>query len=752
MKKMNRLFALILSVILIMQFLPSFTVYAIGTTYYISYSTGNDNNNGTSTSTPWKTLAKINSHGSFSAGDQILLKCGDTWTGEELVPTGNGSTGNYITIASYGTGNKPLLTSPSADYDTRLAPNISPDPRDHIHVAIKLTDIGGWKIKDIEISNAEYGIITHNYQMGIRESVWFENLYIHNILGGRIFTSTDNPGALLYKSCGITVMGSNSPYNNVTLKNCDIRTTSCALKVHQTSDLQIDGGYFYDGQTEGIDLTMVTGGVIKNTRITHTGYPSGVWHGIAAVMFGNCRDLIMQDCEIDDVERGTVNYDGVAIDYEGNNTNITVLRCNIHDCDDSAFLIFNSCGDNSNNVNRIIDCNIYNCGKISGQPAFIRHYANTSSSGVLSGNNIKRYSSNQYINTIDGTSTDNMPQGYSVNNNTLYSSTSALPSVMTITSNSWVASSGFSGTNGSNQWYYQQWNGSNYSDITYDSGNSRWYGSEANLFVASNWQHPDANYDSVRKWTSPKAGRISISGTARMGASGGDGVNVSIWKNGTQIFSSTIAGSNTTGINTNVSAFDINPGDAVYFRVSKNATIYFDSTYWDPTITWTEKTSWTASTSFSNFQGYNQWSYEQWDGANYTFMDYDAANSRWVGSQSSCLTGGSWQHPDVNYESIRCWTAPKDGNITITASAYQSAGGGDGVYCSIKKNGTPYYNVIGKAATTLYGPTLINSTSPVSTNVGTTAVKEGDVIYFNIGRNNTLTNDGTLWDPTISYQ
>src|SRR5215831_20600228 len=47
---------------------------ARGTAYYVS-CTGNDNNNGTSTSTPWATLAKASSH-TYAAGDELLLENG----------------------------------------------------------------------------------------------------------------------------------------------------------------------------------------------------------------------------------------------------------------------------------------------------------------------------------------------------------------------------------------------------------------------------------------------------------------------------------------------------------------------------------------------------------------------------------------------------------------------------------------------------------------------------------------------------
>ncbi|MEP7377737.1 MAG: PKD domain-containing protein [Chitinophagaceae bacterium] len=74
--------------------------------YYISPS-GNDNNNGTSPSTPWKTIVKINNH-TFLPGDAILFQKGGVWR-ETLFVSSSGSASKPITFSSYGTGVKPIL-------------------------------------------------------------------------------------------------------------------------------------------------------------------------------------------------------------------------------------------------------------------------------------------------------------------------------------------------------------------------------------------------------------------------------------------------------------------------------------------------------------------------------------------------------------------------------------------------------------------------------------------------------------------
>ena len=82
---------------------------ANATTYYISAS-GNDANNGTSTSTPWKSLSKLNSYfSSLKPGDNILFNRGDIFYGSITINT-SGTSGSPITISAYGTGANPVIT------------------------------------------------------------------------------------------------------------------------------------------------------------------------------------------------------------------------------------------------------------------------------------------------------------------------------------------------------------------------------------------------------------------------------------------------------------------------------------------------------------------------------------------------------------------------------------------------------------------------------------------------------------------
>jgi Pectate lyase superfamily protein len=74
-----------------------------GTTYYVS-NTGSDAAAGTSTTTAWQTVAKVNA-GTFTAGDSILFKRGDVWRTTTLVVPAAG-----ITLGAYGYGRDPILS------------------------------------------------------------------------------------------------------------------------------------------------------------------------------------------------------------------------------------------------------------------------------------------------------------------------------------------------------------------------------------------------------------------------------------------------------------------------------------------------------------------------------------------------------------------------------------------------------------------------------------------------------------------
>lgn len=95
-----------------------------GTVYYVSNSGHDDDNNGTSPESTWRTIAKVNAT-SLEPGDAILFKRGDVWRDGPIRVTSSGTSGAQITYGAYGIGDRPrILGSVKAEGWTEISTNI----------------------------------------------------------------------------------------------------------------------------------------------------------------------------------------------------------------------------------------------------------------------------------------------------------------------------------------------------------------------------------------------------------------------------------------------------------------------------------------------------------------------------------------------------------------------------------------------------------------------------------------------------
>ncbi len=82
-------------------------------TYYIDPTNGNDSNSGTKMSSAWKTLAPAASR-KYIAGDQLLLKGGQEFSGSLVFDSIAGTPEKPFVISSYGQGRASILSDDSA--------------------------------------------------------------------------------------------------------------------------------------------------------------------------------------------------------------------------------------------------------------------------------------------------------------------------------------------------------------------------------------------------------------------------------------------------------------------------------------------------------------------------------------------------------------------------------------------------------------------------------------------------------------
>ena len=137
-----------------------------------------------------------------------------------------------------------------------------------------------------------------------------------------------------------------------------------------------------------------------------------------------------------------------------------------------------------------------------------------------------------------------------------------------------------------------------------------WQGNETWLRVGRDWHHPGDRAPSVRRFTAPADGTVTVSGSVYKAHRDGDGVKVSIRHNEKTVWEHSLAGDDGKGVDPNLK-LEVRAGDAVRFVVEKGGQIFCDTTHWDPVITYAGGRQFQASKGFSERrQGENGWSYE----------------------------------------------------------------------------------------------------------------------------------------------
>ena len=256
---------------------------ARGTAYYVS-CTGNDNNIGTSTSTPWATLVKASSH-TYAAGDELLLQDGCVWTTGTLQPTGSGASGNPILLANYGTGALPRIIADNAaavyllnlSYWTvqnldlsqvNQTPQALDSGNQHGKDADLHADTYMWAVLEIRAENSSSTCTT----TCTSNNITIENLVVHDGQWIGIFAE-----AGFYNS-GDTGTGY---INNLTIQNVEVRGNQAAgIAVEGTflgqnafrcSNVQVLNSWVYDNGGDGIVILQVNGGVSQGNHTAYNG-------------------------------------------------------------------------------------------------------------------------------------------------------------------------------------------------------------------------------------------------------------------------------------------------------------------------------------------------------------------------------------------------------------------------------------------------------------------------------------------------
>lgn len=139
-------------------------------------------------------------------------------------------------------------------------------------------------------------------------------------------------------------------------------------------------------------------------------------------------------------------------------------------------------------------------------------------------------------------------------------------------------------------------------------GSTYWTGPDWTR-VGKDWHHPGEKTNSIRCFTVPNDGKITISGNVfKADTNGGDGVRVSILHNANVVWQKEIAAADAQGVDLALS-LDVRKDDRLRFIVNRREAIVCDTTHWDPVITYGDGKVFRASDAFGE-QMKDGWAYE----------------------------------------------------------------------------------------------------------------------------------------------
>ena len=128
--------------------------------------------------------------------------------------------------------------------------------------------------------------------------------------------------------------------------------------------------------------------------------------------------------------------------------------------------------------------------------------------------------------------------------------------------------------------------------------------------VGKDWHHPGESTPSVRRFTAPRDGRVTVTGRVFKLHLSGDGIRASIRHNDREVWKAEIDGDDDKGVEPQL-ALDVKKGDALRFVVHKRGGIGCDTTGWDPVVMYSDGQRFQASASFAaKKQGEGGWFYE----------------------------------------------------------------------------------------------------------------------------------------------
>jgi parallel beta-helix repeat protein len=300
-----------------------------GKIYFVDMTGGIDTNSGMAMDNAWKTISKVNSS-SFSPGDTILFKRGETWR-EQLVISSSGNTGNPITYGAYGTGALPEIVGSGSDYA------LSVDSRNNVTIQdFEFNNDGYTAIRMTSLSRTNHSntiqrckiVVTGSNPGAYSIQMYLTNpFYSLNILNNEI-TNPSGQG-LRVEAFGVSLYDMNISYNDFhDIGLQAIRFFDMEEYVSSTSSpygISIDHNTFTDIKRSAIETTAGMRHVEGYPN--YIGYNTALRIGSDAVPNVNAfqlnwiRSAIIEHNFIDTIRTSAPDGDGIILDFSFSDNN-----------------------------------------------------------------------------------------------------------------------------------------------------------------------------------------------------------------------------------------------------------------------------------------------------------------------------------------------------------------------------------------------------------------------------------------------
>ncbi|PZP50789.1 MAG: hypothetical protein DI598_04780 [Pseudopedobacter saltans] len=315
-------------------------------TFYVSSSTGNDTNDGLSTSSPWKTFKKVSSM-TYLPGDAILFKAGDTWSSDNdttlLRPKGSGSATNPIVIDKYGSGANPVFSL------TRY-----PNSSGGVYGVVMMGNQSYWQINNLSINANNATVLNtltqNNTTQASIAGIYFKNTNStvqSNISISNCSVKSTSINGQLYTQA-ILGIGFEGAYNNVVVDGCTV--DSCLAGIHsnvnlhfinpssssyQSSNITFKNNLLRGVWGNGIVIGSITNGLIDHNRVIGTSCGNG-----ACIWLTGSKNSVVQYNEVSDQKNGS--QDGLAFDDDDDEgtSNGDIFQYNYSHNNSHGFIMF----------------------------------------------------------------------------------------------------------------------------------------------------------------------------------------------------------------------------------------------------------------------------------------------------------------------------------------------------------------------------------------------------------------------------